>query len=96
MMVLSTSASSGLITRSRSVSVLDVFLRAGVRPATPSICRFIAEHRGRFGVAPICRALSAHGCQIAPRTYWAWAKRAPSKRALSDLVITEVIAGLAA
>jgi transposase len=42
----------------------------------------------------ICRALTAHGCQIAPRTYWAWAKRAPSKRALSDLVITEVIAGL--
>ena len=58
------------------------------------ICRFIAENRARFGVAPICRALSAHGCQIAPRTYWAWARRAPSKRALSDLVITEVIAGL--
>jgi len=58
------------------------------------ICRFITEHRARFGVAPICRALTAHGCQIAPRTYWAWAKRAPSKRALSDLVITEVIAGL--
>jgi putative transposase len=58
------------------------------------ICRFITEHRARFGVAPICRALTAHGCQIAPRTYWAWAKRAPSKRVLSDLVITEVIAGL--
>ena len=58
------------------------------------ICRFIAEHRVRFGVAPICRALSAYGCQTAPRTYWAWAKRAPSKRALSDLVLTEVIAGL--
>ena len=64
-----------------------------MRPATPLICRFIAEHRARFGVAPICRALSAHGCQIAPRTYWAWATRAPSKRALSDLVITEVLAG---
>ena len=58
------------------------------------ICRFIAENRERFGVAPICRALSAHGCQIAPRTYWAWTRRAPSKRALSDLVITEVLAGL--
>ena len=65
-----------------------------MRPATPLICQFVAEHRARFGVAPICRALSAHGCQIAPRTYWAWANRAPSKRALSDLVITEVIAGL--
>ena len=58
------------------------------------ICRFIAEHRARFGVAPICRALNAHGYQIAPRTYWAWVKRAPSKRALSDLVLTEVLAGL--
>src|SRR5690242_9128671 len=25
------------------------------RPATPLICRFIAEHRARFGVVPICR-----------------------------------------
>ena len=57
------------------------------------ICAFIAEHRARFGVAPICRALSAHGCQIAPRTFYAWAKRAPSKRALWDIVITEVLAG---
>jgi putative transposase len=58
------------------------------------ICQFIAEHRARFGVAPICRAPSAHECQIAPRTYWSWARRAPSKRALSDLVITEVLAAL--
>jgi len=58
------------------------------------ICRFIAEHKAKYGVVPICRALSAHGCKIAPRTYWAWERRAPSKRMLSDLVITEVIAGL--
>jgi len=58
------------------------------------ICQFIADNKAMFGVAPICRALSAHGCQIAPRTYWAWAGRPPSKRALSDLVITEVLAGL--
>ncbi len=57
------------------------------------ICRFIAEHRARFGVASICRALSAHGCQIAPRTYYAWASGPPSKRALWDMVITEVLAG---
>ena len=57
------------------------------------ICAFIAEHRARFGVAPICRVLSEHGCQIAPRTFYAWVKRAPSKRALSDLVITGVLAG---
>jgi len=57
------------------------------------ICRFIAEHRARFGVAPICRALTAHGCKIAPRTYYAWATRAPSKRALWDTTVTEVLAG---
>ncbi|TDO56625.1 integrase-like protein [Kribbella sp. VKM Ac-2571] len=57
------------------------------------ICRFIAEHRARFGVASICAALSAHGCQIAPRTYYAWARRAPSKRALWELAVTEVLAG---
>ncbi|TCM33684.1 helix-turn-helix protein [Kribbella sp. VKM Ac-2568] len=57
------------------------------------ICRFIAEHKARFGVAPICTALSAQGCTIAPRTYYAWARRAPSKRALWDTTITEVLAG---
>jgi putative transposase len=57
------------------------------------ICRFIAEHKARFGVAPICAALTAHGCQIAPRTYSAWARRAPSKRALWDMAVTEVLAG---
>ena len=28
------------------------------------ICGFIAEHKARFGVAPICRALAGHGCQF--------------------------------
>ncbi|MGF6889147.1 hypothetical protein ABIA39_008567 [Nocardia sp. GAS34] len=65
----------------------------GERPATSLICEFIAEHRARFGVVPICRALSAHGCQIAPRTFYAWCKRPPSKRALWDLAVTEVLAG---
>jgi putative transposase len=57
------------------------------------ICAFIAEHKARFGVASICRALSGHGCQIAPRTYYAWATRAASKRALWDTAVTEVLAG---
>ena len=30
---------------------------------------FIDEHRSRFGVEPICRVLTEHGCKIAPRTY---------------------------
>lgn len=57
------------------------------------ICAFITEHKARFGVAPICRVLSAHGCQIAPRTYYAHVSRAPSKRALWDTAITQVLAG---
>jgi HTH-like domain/Integrase core domain len=37
--------------------------------------------------------LTAHGVPIAPRTFYAWAVRAPSKRALWDATITEVLAG---
>jgi putative transposase len=37
--------------------------------------------------------LSEHGVPIAPRTFYAWAKRAPSKRALWDATITEILAG---
>ena len=57
------------------------------------ICGFIAEHRARFGVAPICRVLTQHGCTIAPRTFYAWVSRAPSKRELWDTVITQILAG---
>jgi putative transposase len=56
------------------------------------ICAFIAEHRARFGVASICRVLTEHGCQIAPRTFYAWLSRPPSARALWDMTITEVLA----
>jgi putative transposase len=37
--------------------------------------------------------LTEHGIQIAPRTFYAWASRAPSKRSLWDAAITEVLAG---
>jgi putative transposase len=42
---------------------------------------FVDEHRDRFGVEPICRAL-----QIAPSTYWAHRQRQrrPACRTLSD------------
>jgi putative transposase len=55
---------------------------------------FINEHREEFGVVPICRALGVHGVQIAPRTYWAHRSSAPSKRALWDTTITEILAGV--
>ena len=64
-----------------------------MRPATPLICEFIDEHREEFGVVPICGALAVHGVQIAPRTYWAHRSAAPSKRALWDTTITEILAG---
>jgi len=65
-----------------------------VRPAPALICTFINAHRDRFGVVPICRALSAHGARIAPRTYWARRSRPPSRRALADAALTEIMAGI--
>ena len=37
---------------------------------------FIDAHRERFGVEPICRVLTEHGCKIAPNTYWVAAQAA--------------------
>jgi putative transposase len=58
------------------------------------ICQFIDARKARFGVVPICRVLSGHGVQIAPRTYWASRSRPLSKRALWDTAITEILAGI--
>ena len=65
-----------------------------MRPATALICQFIDEEKEEFGVAPICRALSAHGVQIAPRTYWARLATTPGKRQLWDTAVTEILAGI--
>jgi putative transposase len=46
------------------------------------VSRFIDEHRDRFGVEPICTTL-----QVAPSTYYAAKRRAPSTRALGDAVL---------
>lgn len=45
---------------------------------------FIDEHRGEFGVEPICDVLREHGVGIAPNTFWVARKRLPSKRAVRD------------
>jgi putative transposase len=59
--------------------------------------KFIDGHKARFGVEPICRVLSQHGCPIAPSTYYAAAGRPPSPRARRDeqlkAAITRVHAG---
>lgn len=44
-----------------------------------------------WGVEPICRVLSAHGCKIAPSTFYAAQKRAPSQRSQRDeAVLVEI------
>ena len=60
------------------------------------VTRFIADHRDRFGVEPICRVLTEHGCKIAPSTYYAALGRAPSQRALSDAAVWERIEAIQA
>ena len=46
--------------------------------------RFISEHKGVFGVEPICRVLSEHGCPIAPSTYYDTVRRPRPARAVRD------------
>ena len=51
---------------------------------------FIAEHQGRtdgglrWGVESICTVLTAHGCRIAPSTYYDSRARQPAARQVSD------------
>ena len=45
---------------------------------------FISVHRAEFGVEPICRVLTEHGCSIAQSTYYDNLTRGPSARALRD------------
>jgi putative transposase len=62
--------------------------------------RFIAEHADRtdgglrWGVEPICRVLSEHGCPIAPSTYYDARTNAepPSRRELRDAQLKDEIA----
>ena len=55
--------------------------------------KFIDEHRydtihGRaFGVEPICRVLSEHGCLIAPSTYYAAKSRPVCDRVIREAVL---------
>jgi putative transposase len=53
---------------------------------------FVDDHRGRFGVEPICRVLTEHGVPIAPNSYYAHKKRARSARSIRDeAVLAEII-----
>jgi len=48
-------------------------------------------YRDRFGVEPICRVLSEHGCKIAPNTYWVAKRRRPCPRAVRDEFLRDEI-----
>jgi putative transposase len=66
-----------------------------VRPDPELVWRFIDQHRDRFAVAVICRALSS-ACQVpvGSRGYYAWRSRGPSRRALWEIAVTELLAGI--
>ena len=52
---------------------------------------YLDEHRGQFGVQPVCLVLKEHGVAIAPSTYYAAKKRPPSARAVRDAWLTAEI-----
>jgi putative transposase len=55
------------------------------------IVAFIRDHRDVFGVEPICRVLSEHGCTIAPSTFYDNLNRQASKQKLRDAELIAVI-----
>ena len=61
---------------------------------TAVLVDYIDQHRQKFGVEPICEALTNAGTKIAPSTYHApktAEDQGPSVRAISDAKTTEVI-----
>jgi putative transposase len=67
------------------------FLRGRARPATQVLIAFIDAFKKVFGVEPICRVLSEHGCKIATSTHYAAKKRSPSAWAVRDAYLDEQI-----
>jgi putative transposase len=55
---------------------------------------YIDAHRDRFGVEPICRVLTEHGCKIAPSTYYAAKGRPASPRAERHAMLMPILLSL--
>jgi len=67
------------------------------------VIRFIAEHRDhqvpgpdggaglRWGVEPMCEALSKAGIAISASTYYEWIAKQPTRRQLRDVELVEII-----
>ena len=62
----------------------SAFFASRARPPTAALIAYIDEHKERFGVEPICRALTEAGAKIAPSTGYASHARPPSARAVGD------------
>lgn len=78
------------------LKLASAFFRAGTRPATPLIVGFIDEYRQVYGVESSCRALSAHGVQIAARTYRKARRRPPCDRDIADGLVENALRDLPA
>jgi putative transposase len=62
------------------------------RPSPPLICGFIDTMRARkFRVESVCRVLTEHGVQVAPRTYRSWETSMPSARTIADAGLTDAL-----
>jgi putative transposase len=58
------------------------------------IVDYIDSRREVYGVEPICRVLTEHGCQIAPSTYYAARSRPPSARSRRDALLMPILLAL--
>jgi putative transposase len=58
------------------------------------LIEFIDREKGRFGVEPICRVLTAYDCKIAPSTYYARKTRPLSARAIQDALWQPILLAL--
>ena len=58
------------------------------------ICAFITSVRGVSGIVPVCRALTAHGISVSPRTCHDRRVRPASRRTVRGAWLTAILAGL--
>ena len=54
-----------------------------------TVFRFIEREKADFPVRAMCRVL-----EVSPSGFWAWSKRGPSRRARSDVELTDTIRGI--
>jgi len=78
----------------RANEILQTASAFSPRRSSTAVCAdrdYIDQHRDRFGVEPICRALREQGIQVAPSGYRTHQCRLPSRRALRDAAVSEII-----